>query len=77
MLKKFYKIQKEFDRLINIFWYTQKRKEKYYEYKWKNLNITKEIRIISSKLSVLTNVEHYFHTEEQLKYYKNWINKTI
>ena len=29
------------------------------------------------KLSVLTNGEHCFHTEEQLKYYKNWLNKTI
>ena len=29
------------------------------------------------KLSVLINGEHYFHTEEQLEYYKNWLNKTI
>ena len=25
-------------------------------------------------LSILENGEHYFHTEEQLNYYKNWLN---
>ena len=29
------------------------------------------------KLSILENGEHYFHTEEQLDYYKNWLNKII
>ena len=29
------------------------------------------------KLSVLKDGEHYFHTEEQLKCYKNWLNKII
>ena len=29
------------------------------------------------KLSVLENGEHYFHTEEQLDYYKNWLSKII
>ena len=28
-------------------------------------------------LSILENGEHYFHTEEQLKIYGNWIDKTI
>ena len=28
-------------------------------------------------LSILENGEHYFHTEEQLKLYGNWIDKTI
>jgi len=28
-------------------------------------------------LSILENGEHYFHTEEQLKFYGNWIDKTI
>ena len=32
---------------------------------------------VNCKLSVLTNGKHYFHTEKQLKYYKNWLNKTI
>lgn len=29
------------------------------------------------KLSVLENGEHYFHTEEQLNYYRNWLGKII
>ena len=29
------------------------------------------------KLSILENGEHYFHTEEQLKFYKNWLDKLI
>lgn len=28
-------------------------------------------------LSILTNGEHYFHTDEQLEYYKEWLNKLI
>ena len=28
-------------------------------------------------LVVLENGEHYFHTEEQLNFYKNWLDKTI
>ena len=29
------------------------------------------------ELSILENGEHYFHTEEQLKFYEDWIDKTI
>ena len=29
------------------------------------------------KLSVLKNGEHYFHTKEQLSYYKNWLDRTV
>ena len=29
------------------------------------------------ELSILENGEHYFHTEEQLNYYKDWLNKVI
>ena len=29
------------------------------------------------ELSILESGEHYFHTEEQLKFYKNWIDKNI
>ena len=29
------------------------------------------------KLDILENGEHYFHTKEQLKYYKNWLNKIL
>ena len=29
------------------------------------------------ELSILENGEHYFHTEEQLNEYKNWLNKII
>ena len=29
------------------------------------------------ELSILENGEHYFHTEEQLKYYKNWLDKVF
>lgn len=28
-------------------------------------------------LAILENGEHYFHTEEQLKFYKEWLNETI
>ena len=28
-------------------------------------------------LSILENGEHYFHTEEQINYYKNWIESII
>ena len=28
-------------------------------------------------LTILENGEHYFHTEEQLNYYKNWLNQII
>ena len=31
----------------------------------------------SCKLSILEDGEHYFHTEKQLDYYKNWLSKTI
>ena len=26
-------------------------------------------------LTILENGEHYFHTEEQLKFYKKWLEK--
>ena len=29
------------------------------------------------KLSILKNGEHYFHTEKQLNYYENWLDKII
>ena len=29
------------------------------------------------ELSVLKNGEHYFHTDEQLNYYKNWLDKIV
>ena len=29
------------------------------------------------ELSILENGEHYFHTEEQLKYYQNWLDGII
>lgn len=29
------------------------------------------------ELDILKTGEHYFHTEEQLKYYKKWINRTV
>ena len=29
------------------------------------------------ELAVLENGEHYFHTKEQLSYYKDWLDKTI
>ncbi len=39
------------------------------------------IKVFSNKfnceLSILENGEHYFHTEEQLKYYKKWLDKAI
>lgn len=31
----------------------------------------------SCKLSILEDGEHYFHTEKQLDYYKNWLSKTL
>ena len=29
------------------------------------------------ELSILENGEHYFHTDEQLDFYKNWIDKIV
>ena len=29
------------------------------------------------KLSILENGEHYFHTEEQLEFYKNWLDEIL
>ena len=29
----------------------------------------------NAKLTVLENGEHYFHTKEQLEFYKNWLDK--
>lgn len=39
--------------------------------------INKFANDFNCELSILDNGEHYFHTEEQLDYYKNWLNKTI
>ena len=39
------------------------------------------IKVFSNKfnceLFILENGEHYFHTEEQLDYYKNWLDKLV
>lgn len=37
-------------------------------------NFTKKF---DCKLSILENGEHYFHTEEQLNYYKKWLSEII
>lgn len=29
------------------------------------------------ELSIFENGEHFFHTEEQLEYYKNWLDRII
>ena len=43
-----------------------------------NENIIKDFcNNFNCSLSILENGEHYFHTEEQLKFYENWIDKTI
>ena len=46
-----------------------------------NLQSEKIIKTFSndfkSNLSILTNGEHYFHTNEQLDFYKMWLNKLI
>ena len=43
-----------------------------------NENIIKDFcNNFNCSLSILENGEHYFHTEEQLKLYGNWIDKTI
>ena len=43
-----------------------------------NENIIKDFsRKFNCKLSILENGEHYFHTEEQLDYYRNWLGKII
>ena len=39
--------------------------------------INKFANDFNCELSILDNGEHYFHTEEQLDYYKNWLNKII
>ena len=30
---------------------------------------------LNCDLTILENGEHYFHTEEQLKFYKEWLEK--
>lgn len=35
------------------------------------------VNSFNCKLSILKDGEHYFHTAEQLNYYKNWLNKMI
>ena len=46
-----------------------------------NLQDKKTIKDFCDKfnceLSILENGEHYFHTEEQLQFYKKWLNETI
>ena len=43
-----------------------------------NENIIKDFcNNFNCSLSILENGEHYFHTEEQLKLYENWIDKAI
>ena len=29
------------------------------------------------ELFILENGEHYFHTEEQIDFYKNWLDKVL
>lgn len=41
-------------------------------------NIIKNfVKKFDCKLSILENGEHYFHTEEQLNYYKKWLSEII
>ncbi len=41
-------------------------------------NIIKNfVERFNCKISILEEGEHYFRTEEQLKFYKNWINTTV
>ena len=41
-------------------------------------NIIKDFcRRFNSKMTILEKGEHYFHTEEQITFYKNWLNKNI
>lgn len=35
------------------------------------------VKKFDCKLSILENGEHYFHTEEQLNYYKKWLSEII
>lgn len=39
--------------------------------------INKFANDFNCELSILDNGEHYFHTEKQLDYYKNWLSKII
>jgi len=39
--------------------------------------ITRFANQFHCNLSILENGEHYFHTEEQLNYYKDWIDKIV
>ena len=41
-------------------------------------NIIKEFcNKFNCELSILENGEHFFHTEQQLKFYKNWLDKVM
>ena len=39
--------------------------------------IERFVKDFNCNLTVLENGEHYFHTDEQLNYYKNWLDKII
>ena len=39
--------------------------------------IEKLVNDFNCDLVIIENGEHYFHTEEQLNYYKNWLDKII
>ena len=39
--------------------------------------ITEFSNKFNCNLFILENGEHYFHTDEQLNYYKNWLDKTV
>ena len=43
-----------------------------------NENIIQEFcSTFNSKLTILKDGEHYFHTAEQLDFYKNWLNNVF
>ncbi len=39
--------------------------------------IERFVKDFNCNLTIMENGEHYFHTEEQLNYYKNWLDKII
>ena len=41
------------------------------------MEIERFVKDFNCNLTIMENGEHYFHTEEQLNYYKNWLDKII
>ena len=81
ILRKDKHLQDNIDSLVEVKLFRTIEKQKMIQGILKEFSNESLIREFSNKfnckLSILENGEHYFHTEEQLKYYKKWLEKNI